>query len=309
MYDIRIVFMGSPDFAVPTLSALSQNFSVVGVITQPDRPAGRGKSLRACAVKERALALGHPVYQPDRINTPETIEALGDWRAQVAIVVAYGQILKQDILNAFEYGCVNVHASLLPNWRGASPIQASILNGDHETGITIMKMDKGMDTGPILAQKAIALTDQITGGGLFEKLSGLGADFLVDTLPAYIAGNIYPTPQAHDQATYTKMIRKSDGQLDPGESAEQLARQVRAYEPWPTSFFRWEDRRFVVRKAHIGPDLGTSTGTISLHTDKPALQTVDGSLVIDLIQPAGKKVITGNAFLNGYARILQSTIE
>lgn len=309
MNDLRIVFMGSPDFAAPSLYKLSSHFNLVGVITQPDRPAGRGKMLQHSAIKKVTLELDLPLFQPNKINTPATLSILNEWQPAVIVVVAYGQILKPAILSIPAWGCINVHASLLPRWRGAAPIQASILHGDKVTGITIMLMDKGMDTGPILSQQEVMVDPEATGGSLFKELSELGSDLLIDTIMQYVRGNITPIPQEHQAATFASMISKSDGRLNPELKADQLSRQIRAYQPWPSSFFMWQGRRFVIRKAHTGANISTIVGYIGVVDNKPAIQTSSGSLIIDIIQPAGKKVRNGDAFLNGYQQMPDTCID
>src|SRR5512136_2516429 len=210
----RIVFMGSPDFAVPALEALARNYTVVGVVTQPDRPAGRGGDLRPPAVKEAALRLGIPSIQPEKSRQPEALDQLKAWAPDVIVVAAFGQILRTNVLELPRFGCINIHGSLLPRWRGAAPIQAAILAGDKETGITIMKMDPGVDTGPILSQRALRMASDETGGSLFVKMSILGADLLLETLPRYLDGELLPQTQPEEGATYAPMLRKEDGLLD-----------------------------------------------------------------------------------------------
>jgi len=191
----KIVFMGSPDFSLSALGALHENYSVVGVVTQPDRAGGRGRELKPPPVKELALELGIALIQPEKLNEPEAMEKLRAWAPDAIVVAAFGQILRQDVLDLPKFGCINVHASLLPRWRGAAPINAAILHGDEETGITIMKMDAGLDTGPILSQRSVRIKTEETAGSLFDKLSTLGAELLLDTLPKYFAGEIEPRPQ------------------------------------------------------------------------------------------------------------------
>ena len=210
----RIVFMGSPDFAIPTLEALAARYSVIGSVTQPDRPAGRGGTLKPPAVKSAALRLGIPVIQPEKLRAPEAMAQLQAWAPDLIVVAAFGQILRPAVLDLPRFGCINVHGSLLPRGRGAAPIQAAILNGDKETGITIMKMDPGVDTGPILSQRAIPIAPDETGGSLFEKMATIGAELLLETLPKYLSGEIQPRPQPEEGATYAPMLKKEDGLLD-----------------------------------------------------------------------------------------------
>src|SRR5512140_3815399 len=210
----RIVFMGSPDFAVPALNALAAQYPVVGVVTQPDRPSGRGMTLTPPPVKVTAQELGIPVIQPEKLKQPEAFQQLQDWDPELIVVAAFGQILRPNVLDLPKHGCLNIHASLLPRHRGAAPIQAAILAGDAETGITIMKMDAGLDTGPMLRQRAIPIAVDETGGSLFEKLSKLGGELLLETIPDYISGKLLPQPQPAEGATYFGMIKKEDGLLD-----------------------------------------------------------------------------------------------
>src|SRR3990172_1480103 len=206
----RILFMGSPDFAAPALGQLSLRSRVVAVVTQPDRPSGRGRILQSPPVKVKALELNIPVFQPVKVNDPMFLEQITDVDPDLIVVAAYGQILRKSILELAPFGCVNIHASLLPRWRGAAPIQACILAGDENSGITIMKMDAGVDTGPILAQAAIRIDPEETGGSLSMKLADLGGKLIMQTLPGYLAGEIVPEPQDDKQATYAPMLRSEE---------------------------------------------------------------------------------------------------
>src|SRR5512133_3549715 len=209
--NIRIVFMGSPDFAVPSLRALAERYHVVGVVTQPDRPAGRGRVLTPPPVKVLAQELGIPTIQPEKLKEPEAQAALQEWAPDLIVVTAFGQILRKSVLALPRYGCVNVHASLLPRWRGAAPIQAAILNGDTHSGATIMILDPGIDTGPILAQEAMEIRADDTAETLGQRLSEAGADLLIRTLPGYLDGTLQPKPQPEEGATYAAMISKEEG--------------------------------------------------------------------------------------------------
>ena len=247
----RIVFMGSPDFALPGLRALSQNYSVVGVVTQPDRGSGRGRELKMPPVKALALELGLPVMQPEKLKQPEAMEQLRAWAPDLIVVAAFGQILKKDVLFLPRFGCINVHASLLPRWRGAAPINAAILAGDAETGVTIMQMDVGLDTGPMLAKRAIRLTPTDTAGSVFQSLATLGADLLIETLPGYLSGEITPQPQPEEGATYAPMLKKEEGRLDFTHAADELERRVRAFNPWPGAYMEWDNAVLKVQRAHV----------------------------------------------------------
>ena len=297
--DTRIVYMGSPDFAVPTLEALARQFPVVGVVTQPDRPAGRGRKLTPPPVKTLAQNLGIPVVQPQKLRTdPAAKDQIRSWAPTVMVVAAFGQILKTDVLEMAPFGSINVHASLLPRWRGVSPIQAALINGDTETGITIMKMDEGIDTGDILTQRAIPIHPEDTGGSLFEKLSQLGAELLVETLPGYLDGKIKPRPQGESSTPYVSMIKKSDGALNFDEPAETLARKVRAYSPWPGTFIQFKGKPLKIHAA-VAVATPAKPGVLTTFEGLPALGTADGLLVLHQVQPAGKKVMPGETFLRG----------
>jgi methionyl-tRNA formyltransferase len=297
----RIVFMGSPDFAVPALTSLAAHYPIVGVVTQPDRPSGRGMTLTPPPVKVRAQELGIPaVIQPEKLKQPEAIQQLQDWNPDLIVVAAFGQILRPNVLDLPKHGCLNIHASLLPRHRGAAPIQAAILAGDAETGITIMKMDVGLDTGPMLRQRAIPIGVDDTGGSLFEKLSKLGGELLLETIPDYISGKLTPQPQPEVGATYFGMIKKEDGLLDFTHPAVELERRIRAFHPWPGTFMLWNNAPLKIHKAHVVKDGSTETGKQVVADGFPAVGTADGLIVFDELQPAGKKNMPGKDFLIGY---------
>lgn len=291
--------MGSPDFAVPTLEALAAHYPVVGVVTQPDRPAGRGQNLTPPPVKEAALRLGLPVIQPEKLRHPEALEQLRLWAPDVIVVAAFGQILRSDVLDLPRFGCINVHASLLPRWRGAAPIQAAILAGDKETGITIMKMDAGVDTGPILSQRAIPIAPDETGGSLFEKLAHLGAELLLETLPRYISGEIVPRPQPEEGVTYAPMLKKEDGLLDFSQPAAALERRVRAMNPWPGAYFEWRGAPLKVLRARVSEAPSPGPGRRLTVEGRPAIGCGEGILILEEVQPASKRPMSGKSFLAG----------
>lgn len=297
--ETTIVFMGTPDFGVPTLRALANRFHVVGVITQPDRPAGRGRKPKPPAVKSEAKALGIPYSQPRSLHESAALDQLNLWNPDLIVVAAYGEILPPNVLDFPPYGCINVHASLLPRWRGAAPINAAILHGDQETGVTIMKMDEGLDSGPILNQEVIPIKEDDTAGSLFEKLSHLGAQLLVETIPPYIKGEITPQAQDDSKATYAPMLQREDGELSFDRSADFLARQVRAYYPWPGTFTFWKGQRLIVHQAHAKHVTSPGIGVLCTNEDKPAIGTSQGILVLDEVQPAGKRKMPGEDFLHG----------
>jgi methionyl-tRNA formyltransferase len=249
-------------------------------------------------VKEAALGLGLAVIQPGRLRETGAMDQLRAWQPDVIIVVAFGQILRPEVLSLPPFGCLNVHGSLLPRWRGAAPVQAAILAGDEETGVTIMRMDPGIDTGPTLSQRAIRIGADDTAGTLFEKLSTLGAGLLLETLPAYLAGQIHPQPQPDEGATYAPMLKKEDGRLDWALPARELARRVRAFNPWPGAFFEWHEGALKVLRAHL-VEAQAKPGEHLVYDKLPAVGTGKGLLVLDEVQPAGKKPMPGRAFLAG----------
>jgi methionyl-tRNA formyltransferase len=290
--------MGSPDFALPTLTALAQHYDVVGVVTQPDRASGRGRELKAPPVKSLALELGLPLIQPEKLRQPEAMEQLRAWAPELIVVTAFGQILRKEVLDLPRFGCINVHASLLPRWRGAAPISAAILHGDRETGVTIMQMDAGLDTGPILSQRPIPLTPEDTAGSLFEKLSHLGADLLLETLPDYLSGRLKPVPQPEEGVTYAPMLKKVEGQLDFDHDVHELERKVRAFNPWPGAFMAVEGMLLKVHRARV--EAGDApVGKRLIFQHEPAVAARGGLLVLEEVQPAGKKSMSGRSFLAG----------
>ena len=296
----KIVFMGSPDFALPSLRALTSAYEVVGVVTQPDRASGRGRELKSPPVKTLALELNIPVMQPEKLRAPEAMEQLCAWNPELIVVAAFGQILKPDVLNLPRFGCVNVHASLLPRWRGAAPINAAILAGDDETGVTIMQMDVGLDTGPMLAKRSMRLAPGVTAGEAFADLSTLGADLLLATLPDYLAGKIVPQAQPEEGATYAPMLKKEDGRLDFTRPADELERRVRAMNPWPGAWFEWDGNLLKVlrgKTVRVGKSL--ASGSRLIVEGRPAVMCADEALVLEEVQPAGKKSMPGKSFLSG----------
>lgn len=290
--------MGSPDFALSTLRSLAKNYQVVGVVTQPDRASGRGRELKAPPVKLLAQELNIPVMQPQKLREPEAMQQLQAWNPDLIVVAAFGQILKKEVLEIPKYGCINVHASLLPRWRGAAPINASVLAGDEETGVTIMKMDVGLDTGPMLAMKKIRIKPDDTAGSLFEALSTLGADLLIETLPAYMDGKLTPQPQPEVGVTYAPMLKKEDGLLDFTQPAVDLERRVRAMNPWPGAWFEWNGAPLKVHRAHMGQGKAEA-GKRLVEQNQPAVGAGGGVLILDEVQPPGKKLMNGKSFLAG----------
>ena len=296
----RVVFMGTPDFAAPSLRALLQAHEVVAVVTQPDRPAGRSRQVRMSPIKELARAEGLPVMQPKRLRgDADAIARLANFHADAFAVAAYGQILPQAVLDIPDKGVINVHASLLPRWRGASPIQAAIRAGDADSGATIMLLDAGLDTGPILSQRAIPITKDETGGSLHDKLADLGAELLSETLPAWLNGEITPQKQNSALSTYAPQLKKADGEIDWTMPAVEIARLVRAYNPWPLAYTLWRDQRLTIVdgcavEGQIAPGLVRRTNTCL------SIGAGDGCFMPTIAQLPGKKRLPITDFINGY---------
>ncbi len=297
--DIRIVFMGTPDFAVPSLVQLAENYQVKGVITQPDRPSGRGRKLVPPPVKETAHSLGLEIFQPQDTNEESSLDRIKSWDPDLICVTAYGQIIRPPLLTLPRFGCINVHASLLPRWRGASPINAAILHGDKESGVTIMKMGPGLDDGPILNQKTVEIRPDETAGSLSDRLANLGGELLIETIPLYIEGKIDPKIQDKSLATYAHLLKKQTGELNFEESANTLALKVRAFSPWPGTFTFWHKSRLIIHQARAKDVTSPGVGVFTKYEGYPAIGTRKGVLVLDIIQFAGKKKVNGIEFLNG----------
>lgn len=289
--------MGTPGFAVPTLNMLIQHYDVVGVVTQPDRPAGRGGELKAPPVKEVASAHAIPVLQPEKLRY--IVEELCAWQADLFVVAAFGQILPQKVLDIPPKGCINVHGSLLPRWRGASPIQAAIRHGDAQSGITIMQMDAGLDTGPVLSKRALDIAPDETGQSLHDKMAQLGAELLRDTLPAYLRGELVPQPQDDSQATYAPQISKDEGRLDWTRSAIELERLVRAFTPWPGTFTTWQSKQLKIHRAGLAQGQAEPGRVVALDEGGCAVGTHEGLLRLLEVQLEGKKRLTIEEFLRG----------
>jgi len=297
----RVVYMGTPTFAVPALAALDDEYEVVGVVTQPDRPAGRGRRLAALPVKEEALARGLPVFQPRTLRTPEALAKLAGWQPDLIVVVAFGQILRAPVLELPAHGCLNVHASLLPAYRGAAPIAAAILAGETATGVTIMRLDEGMDTGPVLAQATCMIDAQDTTATLGVKLAELGARTLIETLPHWLAGRIQPQQQDEALATCCRPLVKTDGRLDWAQSAAALERRIRATDPWPGAYTTWRGQRLKVLAARPLPDWqgGDQPGQVVVLETGIGVTTGKGALELLEVQLAGKKPMAAGVFSRG----------
>lgn len=308
----RVVFMGTPEFAVPSLLALANHprFEVSGVVTQPDKPAGRGQSIKQSAVKQAALDLGVPVFQPPSLKKEVAIEELRQWPADVMVVAAYGQILRQQVLDMTPHGCVNVHASLLPRWRGAAPIQYAIRAGDTETGVTIMKIDIGLDSGPMIAKRGIPITAMDTAATIHDKLALLGADLLIEALPDYIDGVITPEPQPEIGVTHSPTLKKTEGEIDWALPATQIDLLVRAFDPWPGTYTFFNGKRLKIISGYpLADKTGNQIpGTIIEVDDGYAVQTGEGIYRLEDVKPAGKKTMSSAAFIRGRADILGSQL-
>jgi len=296
---LRVVFMGTPEFAVPTLKALHANFKVIGVVTQPDRPRGRGLKSVATEVKKAAVELCLPVIEPERPGSPETQALLEEWAPDVIVVAAYGKILPEAVLKLPPLGCINLHGSILPRHRGASPISAAILAGDTITGVTTMLMDRGTDTGQILMTSEIPLSEDETAGTLHDKLMEPGADLVVETLKRLREGSIVPRPQDDSKATICKPLSREDGQLDWALDAEHLSRLVRAYNPAPGAFFDLSGQRVKVWEARSEEGHGEPGRITEIMSDGTAVGTGKGLLVLGQVQAPAKKRISGADFVRG----------
>lgn len=303
MPPLRIIFAGTPDFSVPCLHALrAAGQEIVAVYTQPDRPAGRGRKLSPSPVKEAALALGLPIFQPQTLRDEAAIHALQAHKADLMVVVAYGLLLPRAVLDAPRLGCVNIHASLLPRWRGAAPIQRAILAGDSETGVTIMRMEAGLDTGPLYLIRRLPLDLRETGGGLSDKLSRLGAKALVEALPGIADGSLVPSPQDDSQANYAHKLAKAEAEIDWSRPAVEIDRLIRAFDPWPVAQTRLEGVSLRLwgcePTARVAP-AASAPGQV-LAAGKAGIDVATGAGVLRLtrLQPPGKKPMSAAEFLN-----------
>jgi methionyl-tRNA formyltransferase len=300
---MRIVFMGTPEFAVPSLEALLRSGDqVVGVVSQPDRPKGRGHQLVAPPVKLVAERAGIPVLQPLKIRTPEFLQALSDWQPDLIAVAAYGRILHTPILRLPRMGCVNVHGSLLPKYRGAAPVQWAVINGETETGITTMLMDEGMDTGPMLLQEKLEIWPDDTAGTLAPRLAELGGRLLVDTITRLKAGTLTPQRQDDGQATLAPLLRKEDGLIDWTMNAAALANRVRGLSPWPGAYTFFGAERWNIWKAisHGGATTDKPGTIVTVNKQAMLVATGDGLLDIREIQTANAKRMSVSQFLAGH---------
>lgn len=299
----KVVFMGSPQFAIPALEALvdAPDVDVVRVVSQPDRPKGRGKRVEPTPVKRLALERGLPALEMGKANYAGAVAELVPLEPDFVVVVAFGLILRKDLLDLPTKGCVNLHPSLLPRHRGVAPIQAAILSGDARTGCTTMLMDEGVDTGDILLTQEIPITDEDTAGSLNEKLSRLGAPLLVETLRGLVSGTVRPKKQDESLATYTKMIKKNDGSIDWTRSAADIQRRIRAMTPWPSAYTPFAKGRLIILLARVEPptERSTKAGEI-VSLDPLCVATGEGLLSLHAVKVEGRKAMSAQAFQAGY---------
>lgn len=307
--------MGTPDFSLPALKILiSSEYEVVAVYTQPDKLAGRGRMIKSSPVKQAALDNGILVFQPENFRDLSEVERLANLKPDVIIAVAFGQILPQQVLDIPKYGCLNIHPSLLPKYRGASPVASAILAGDKETGVSIMLLDSGMDTGPVLAPKKVSIDNSDTTESLELKLAKIGSQLLIETLPKWFEHELQPERQYTRDAIYTKQISKKDGELDWYLPAVELERRIRAFYPWPGCYTRWNGKMLKVLEAVVLPDVEQSDPgvVISLPSNSEVpvgVGTGDGVLGLRRVQLEGKKVNYAVEFLRGYKGFVGEKLE
>ena len=302
---MKLVYMGTPDFAVPPLTALVEaGHEVAAVVTQPDKPKGRGKAVLMTPVKEKALSYGIPVYQPARVKKDEEfLKTLREINPDAIVVAAFGQILPKEILELPKYGCVNIHASLLPKYRGAAPIQWAVIDGEKESGITTMMMDVGLDTGDMLDRTVIPLAEDETGGSLFEKLSRAGGPLILKTLEALENGTAVRTKQPEEGATYAGMLDKSLGNIDWTQSAAKIERLIRGLNPWPSAYTAYKGKTMKLWAADVlkGTFEGVPGEIIKVEKERFLVRTGDGALAVKELQLEGKKRMDAASFLRGFS--------
>lgn len=302
----RVVFMGTPDFAVGTLKALiDSKYEVTAVFSQPDKPKGRGKALQMTPTKEVAVEAGIPVYQPAKIREAQWLSVLEELAPDVIVVVAFGQIIPESILKLPKYGCINVHASLLPKYRGAAPIQWAVIDGEKESGVTTMQMDAGLDTGDMLLKETVTLDEKETGGSLFDKLSEVGAQLLIKTLEALENGTVTAQKQPAESPTpYAAMLTKKQGEIDWNQDAKKIECLIRGLNPWPSAYTQYRGKTLKIWDAQVEPEdakekarFGTA---VKVTKNDLVIQTANGLLSLKEVQPEGKKRMAVDAFLRGY---------
>jgi methionyl-tRNA formyltransferase len=315
---LRIIYMGTPYFAVPALNALiegsapgvilPEGYEIVTVVTRPDKPAGRGREVAFSPIKQTAQSSGIPVWQPGSFKKQENSQALAAYKADLYIVAAFGQILPQTVLDQPRYGTLNIHASLLPKYRGPDPITEAILQGDEQTGVSIMLLDAGIDTGPVLMRRSVSISNDETLGSLTITLAELGAQTLREALPLWIAGKLQPEPQDDMCATHTRLRRKEDGKINWEKPAVALARQIRAFMPWPGSYTFWRGKMLKIIVAYpYSVEVASAPGTVLVQEETGhqvlAIATGSGLLRIKQLQLEGKRAMSAEEFLRGYGQI------
>ncbi len=307
----RLVFMGTPEFAVPVLDALIQTPNhIVGVYTRQDQPAGRGQRLQASPVKQLADSHGLPVFQPKTLRKPEAAAQLRELAPDLVIVAAYGLILPPDVLAVPVLGSVNTHASLLPRHRGAAPMMAAILAGDQETGITLMQMDAGLDTGPILAQRAIPIAQDDTTGTLTPKLARVAAELVLEKLPLILAGEIEPQLQDESRATLFRTIQKEEGRVDWSRPADEIERRVRAFNPWPSAYTFWNGTQLKILRAQTSSkNVNAEPGRVVQTSEGVAVASGAGTLILKEIQLAGKRAMSAEEFVRGQRGLIGAKLD
>lgn len=302
---IRIVYMGTPDFAVEPLEAIIKaGYEVTAVVTQPDKQKGRGKEVKMTPVKECALRHGIPVFQPVKIKEPEAVAELEKYQADLFVVAAFGQLLSEEILNMPEYGCINIHASLLPAYRGAAPIQWAVLNGEKESGVTIMQMDKGLDTGDMLLKRSVELSPTETGDSLHDKLMHLGAELIVEALSKLEKGELVPEKQKDELSSYAKKLTKAMGQIDWSKDAVSLERWIRGLNSWPSAYTFFGGKTLKIWEAQVAEENGAQKAepgqVVSVSREGFTVACGQGALQILSLQLEGKKQVLTREFLLGY---------
>ncbi|MBZ2123615.1 methionyl-tRNA formyltransferase [Streptococcus gordonii] len=302
---IKLIFMGTPDFSATVLKGLleSDQYEVLAVVTQPDRAVGRKKEIRMTPVKEVALSYGLPIYQPEKLSGSPEMEAIMNLGADGIVTAAFGQFLPSKLLASMDFA-VNVHASLLPKHRGGAPIHYALIQGDEEAGVTIMEMVKEMDAGDMISRRSIPITDEDNVGTLFEKLAIVGRDLLLDTLPAYLAGDIQPEAQDPSQVTFSPNIRPEEERLDWTKTNRQLFNQIRGMNPWPVAHTLWQGGRFKIYEAELADGDGQPGEILEIGKRQLLVATGEGALAFKTVQPAGKPQMTISDFLNGAGRNL-----
>lgn len=308
--NLKIIFAGTPDFAIPIVKLLAVNYQLLAILTQPDKKIGRKQNLAYSPIKQFAIKHNIPTLQSESLKTKEIFDKIKSLKPDIIIVAAYGKIIPKNILDVPKYGCLNIHASLLPKYRGASPIQYAILNGDKETGVTIIKMNEKMDEGDIIARAKEKIYNDDTSQALHNRLSKLGASLLIKILPDYINKKIKPVPQNHKSATYTKIIKKADGQIDWLQNAQKIENQIRAFNPWPGAFTYIENKRVkIIQAKAINESISFNPSVLFKINGNLAIACLKSYLIINTLQLEGKKPVSSHQFLLGHPNIINKTAK